>query len=702
MKGSLPVGLIVGTFTAATLHAIALKGENIAERDVASAVVDVPVPMVWQFDDKSLVRKQYLRDIDFISENTLVDLLAVAPVGRVNPEDPDQFHDAFKELVEYANSKGIRTVLRSEPNMKGFFNASVDGGDGGTYIIENQGEAQGIAYESESKLDSSGFAIVSERGGWGRNKLRPLRNELLAVYAFNRSGDGFYRPGSLVDITDKARVVARTSAEQTIEIEAGAAFADKTIYVLTVQYYNAYDCFGGSNFRFQTKIMDALADVPLAGYYMDETGYMSLNTSGISSGKVPPWRGRFYSKAQADWWAENRRTDLKRLLFDMRYAPEGNDGVRIRAINAYMDVMRRQPCEIERLIVGHQQKLWGKDVFLACHSTFHNRIDCDEVWHTGCDWWDVPRDFAFTDENIDFPTRMGVLLGAKYPFLLHMYYSKNAEDYYRTIVGLLPFNGREFHHAYNDDVWGKGFKDDDRTFLENIRKFDAVAKRLNAFQAKSIPRIDLLIVFGTAAQFNWYPDAKARSRWDIDGSLHVQDKADSLWRDGYRCALVPDTKISDGVLQFRDGLFVYNGHKVRHCVYLYPKYAKKDVYAFLNAAAKAQASLVVIGRADIDFDAEKAEFCGRNYAEWSSSVVGEMNVSKSAIPGGALAEDGSFVLVSRGIIDDKPTDFDFTVNGVRYTGRHTGYLAYRRGEPILSAPGSELKVAGDCNDAKCQ
>ena len=66
MKWFLLAGLGIGTLAAA-----------------ADTDVDVPVPMVWQFDDKSLVRKQYLRDIDFISENTLVDLLAVAPVGRV-------------------------------------------------------------------------------------------------------------------------------------------------------------------------------------------------------------------------------------------------------------------------------------------------------------------------------------------------------------------------------------------------------------------------------------------------------------------------------------------------------------------------------------------------------------------------------------------------------------------------------------------
>ena len=115
-----------------------------------------PVPMVWQYNGNTLSRKQYLKDVDFIKANTLVDVLAVATVDHVNPEDPE-FCREFAEMVRYARSKGIRTILRCQPGFKGFFNASVDGADEGTYILENQDEAQGIAYEEEVTLDKDGF-----------------------------------------------------------------------------------------------------------------------------------------------------------------------------------------------------------------------------------------------------------------------------------------------------------------------------------------------------------------------------------------------------------------------------------------------------------------------------------------------------------------------------------------------------------------
>jgi len=654
----------------------------------------VPVSMVWQFNAQSLSRRQYLKDIDFIRANTWVDSLWIAPLDGVNPEDADQFHDAFKELVDYAKTKGMKTLLRQKPGLKGFFNASVDGGDAGTYVLDNPQDAQGIAYESEVVADAQGFARVTETAKWARNKIRPLRNELLAVWSFEKTADGFYRPDSLVDVTAKARIVARTSASQSIEIDEGTAYAGRTFYVLTAQYFNAADLFGDAAFRMQRQVMDGVKDVPLAGYYQDEFGYLLLNVNGISAGKAPPWRGRFYSAAQADWWRAERNTDLKRLLFDMRYAPMGDPSVRIRAINSYMDVMRRKPAEVERAVVAHQKKLWGDDVLLACHTTFHNSLGADEVWHTGCNWWEIPRDYGFVDECIDHPTRMGVLYGAKKPFVLHMYYSKKADDYYRAIVGMLPFNNRIVHHAYNDGVWGKGYQADDLPFLANIRKLDVAAKMLEDFQAKALPRMDVLVVFGMGAQMNWYPDAKARTVWDINGTLGIQEKASAIWNAGYRCALIPDTMVEEGKLQIQNGTFVFNGHAFKRCLFLYPQYAKKPTWRFLDAATDAHLPLAVVGRADMDFDAEPVSFRGTRHDTFSLDILVKLGCPMSAIPGGAVTAEGGFSLVSDAMLTGKPTEFDFTLDGVRYTGRHTGVLAFRPGEPLLMTPGGALWADG--------
>ena len=88
-------------------------------------------------------------------------------------------------------------------------------------------------------------------------------------------------------------------------------------------------------------------------------------------------------------FAERLDTDIDRLLFDMRYAPSDDDSVRIRAINTYFRELRKPPAENERLVYEHAKKLFGDDIYFGTHATFHNELDNDEIWHTGCCWWDA-------------------------------------------------------------------------------------------------------------------------------------------------------------------------------------------------------------------------------------------------------------------------------------------------------------------------
>ena len=73
-------------------------------------------------------------------------------------------------------------------------------------------------------------------------------------------------------------------------------------------------------------------------------------------------------------------------------------------------------------------------------------------------------------------------------------------------------------------------------------------------------------------------------------------------------------------------------------------------------------------------------------------ILDALGCAKSAISGGAVYDDGSFALVSRGILDGAPTDFDITVDSVRYKGRHTGILAVRGGKVAVATPGWMLEA----------
>ena len=118
---------------------------------------------------------------------------------------------------------------------------------------------------------------------------------------------------------------------------------------------------------------------------------------------------------------------------------------------------------------------------------------------------------------------MGILLSEEDPRMIHMYYSRNPENTYREMITDAPFNIRIFHHALDDIYWGSSYRDPD--MVKTIRVLDRQIARLNDFQNQP-PKLDLLIIFGSTAQNNWYPDADARNLWDINRKLVLFPKCE--------------------------------------------------------------------------------------------------------------------------------------------------------------------------------
>ena len=104
----------------------------------------------------------------------------------------------------------------------------------------------------------------------------------------------------------------------------------------------------------------------------------------------------------------------------------------------------------EKNLYNYGKELFGENAYISCHNTFHNNLEYDEIWRTACTWWDVPRDFGHTDENIGYPVRLGIMLACQNPIGIDMYYSNDAKGHYSHILEGAPFNSREFHHAYGD------------------------------------------------------------------------------------------------------------------------------------------------------------------------------------------------------------------------------------------------------------
>ena len=661
-------------------------------------IKEVPNGLLWYFDSDALRKKKYIKDLEFIKEHTECNYVMLRGEPGVEFGNLQQSHPVVKEIVEHAHEIGLKVMLHIAPSP-GFLNSPPNPVPGTppevdqaqVYHVPDPKRTDAITRDYEMTADENGFVEFTHKPKWSRPKLAPLFGEVLKVYAFEKTGEGFYKKDTLMDITDRVNIINSRTDELEIEIYAGKENAGKTIFAIVAQYYN-YTEAGEPQWQRCKYILDSYADIPLDGFGLDEFGMSYLNAYGVHEGLEEPFRGRRYSVGMNQYYQEVLGLDLKRLLFDMRYAPEAQEAVRIKAINIYFEKLRYFPLYTELRVAEYAKELYGQDIYIGVHNTFHNRLDNDEIWTTACNWWDLPREYGHTDESICFPVRMGVMLAAKNPIMIDTYYTRVKETTYDHIVEGAPFGCREFHHAYCDFRWGQSWTEPE--FLEKTAKLDREVARLNVFQTE-YPRFDLLVIFGSPAQNNWYPDYEARNIYDVDGKMQIVPKCDEIWKAGYRCALAPDYAIDDGRITLDGDKICFNGHPFTHCLFLYPKYAKRETYEFLNLAGKNGVKIAAVGRADIDFDGSPASLTIPCFAEYDLSILEKLGCNKSAIPYGCIYHDGSFSLVSLGILTGETQEFDFEVDGIRYTGFHTGLLAYRKGKFAFATAGSELLVNGE-------
>jgi hypothetical protein len=112
----------------------------------------------------------------------------------------------------------------------------------------------------------------------------------------------------------------------------------------------------------------------------------------------------------------------------------------------------------------------------------------------------------------------------------------------------------------------------------------------------------------------------------------------------------------------------------------------------LNTAHEHGAKLAVVGKSGIDFDGNEVVLTAPHFEEFSMEILSALGTPKSAIDGGCVYSDGSFSLVSHGLLDKKETEFRFVLDKKTVSGKHTGLLAFRKCGAAFATKGSELFI----------
>jgi hypothetical protein len=625
----------------------------------------------WFFTPDMCNNERYLSYFDSIAKNSPFDLLFLTAREGCDFYNYPKMKPIFHKLVERAHQRGIKIGLQ-------LWNYP------GKVEIKN---CQRLLSENEITLDANGNAHyeacakhIRPKNFYKTEDLVAFRTNLFRAFAFKKLADGVYEPKTLKDITAFCHTLKAASGDKaTILIKGGKELAGYTVYVMVEHFYNHPDMYAYASQSFAEALRE-YADVKFDGTALDEFGYMRITPPW----EMKPWEmfsERFYSPEMGRILEKKSQSTPEMTLFNARYSPQNEASIRMKAINEYMDVLRQGPLNVEKKFYTLSKELFGANCFVGIHNTFHNKLDGDEIWMTGANWWTLPRDYGQTDETSALPTQLGIAFAHSQHVLYNQYYHPNPDTICQKALTDLRYGIRTHYHAFNDKQWGIGLESPE--LLKQISKVEVSARLLNRFNPAS-PETKLLVVFGTEALTNWFPDSASRSAYNLNNKLQIEEKAIVLLKTGYMNALVPSDLIENGKLTLNGkNKPSLNGQVFDAVVYLYPQFAKEKTLHFLEQYASTGGKLMLEGVACNDFYGNnisvRFEKIRQNATvkQFDIQQISNLMISKNTLSNGCYNTDGSVVLTDyKSLKTNTPTAFSVQLDGMIYSGSYIGMLAF--------------------------
>jgi hypothetical protein len=652
---------------------LAISGNAFAQANTTSikkvdAIENTNHPQIayWFFNKEMLVETVWKNKIDSLVANSKYTLIFLTSRNGLDFFEPEKMKPTFTKLVAYAHSKGLKIALQLW----------------GTNKNTSEAACERSVVESEIILDDNGAANIYNKAKHIRAQSgKPFKSALLKAYIFKQTASGFYEPKSLVDITAQCTVVTTTDSSVTLKMNEGKQYAGYSAYVMTQHFYKVSSNHSQEAIDKFVNVMQAYKDIPFDGVGLDEYTNLKLFATWELQKAKEPLRERLYSLDMAKVYKTVYGSDIETTLFNMRFAPSNQPEVRIKAINTYMDIMRKGTLNVETAVYDNAKKIFGSNTFVGLHDSHHNHLDGDEVWQTGINWWNVKRDYGHTDEGTPTATQMGVAFGYSKNMLYNMFYDKSIDKIQEKAFNDLRYNIRTHYHAIND-VQNWGVSVEQPYALQKINPVENCARVLNQFNA-ALPNIKLLVVFGREALMNWYPDSTKRGICDVNDKLKIEEKAIQIWNAGYLNALVPTDVIADNRLVVdAKGKAVYNGHVFDAVVFLYPEYAQDKTLSFLEKYVNKGGKLMLEGIATKDFYGKDITARWEKIAakavskKLDVSQLAQLGIEKNNFPNAIAMQDGSWIFSDyNSFLQNKLTSFKQVIDGNTYEGSYSGYAA---------------------------
>jgi hypothetical protein len=325
--------------------------------------INHPHVAYWFFSKDMLNPERNEAKIDSLSSFSKYTLIFITARNGVNFYETEKMHPVFERLVKYAHQKGLKIGLQLWDKKH-------------KVPIEN---TERMIIEGEIVLDENGTGLYSAKSKFVRDTKAILKSELFKVFAFRKTGNGFYDAKSLMDITAQCTSASTNKEIVDIKIDAGKKMKGYTAYILTQHYYNVCSNHSPEVVANLTQTLKGYSDIPFDGVGLDEYTNMRVSPTWELEKINDVFRGRTYSLPMAEKLKTSSGLDPDKVLFDMRYAPQGKPEVRMKAINYYMSTMRSGTLAIETAIYDKGKAFFGPNTFIGLHDTHHNYLDGDNV-----------------------------------------------------------------------------------------------------------------------------------------------------------------------------------------------------------------------------------------------------------------------------------------------------------------------------------
>ena len=330
----------------------------------------LPVQACWFWSEAELKPEGYKAFIDQVALHSPYNLLS-AVVRRADKETTgDVVHNQIKLATEYALGKGIRLVadLDVRTARRAFESKYPD-------------ELQEMLLLREVKTSGDKGAeivIASKSLGDHYGSYAPLYGTFLRAYSYVTDIDGIDFL-SLKDITQNCVVVS--SSKDSVRVRVPADGKNTQACVMVSYTYLYPDVFAPHLMGFQREIIRKYTDVPLAGAFKDEWGFLPCFDG--SPAKDQFW----YSRHRALVYAG--RTGGRDLLADcllMHHGIKGKEHERQMVINHFMEMSWQRNGALEDDYYHAVKEAFGSNAAVTTHPTWWPYPDLHEQMKNGLDW----------------------------------------------------------------------------------------------------------------------------------------------------------------------------------------------------------------------------------------------------------------------------------------------------------------------------